>query len=26
MPKAWGLIAIIRQPINALVEMRDELF
>ena len=26
MPKAWGLIAIIRQPISALVEMRDELF
>ena len=26
MPKAWGLIAIIRQPISALVEMKDELF
>lgn len=26
MPKAWGLIAIIRQPITVLVEMRDELF
>jgi hypothetical protein len=26
MPKAQGLIAVIRQPIIALVEMRDELF